>query len=79
MVCESLAPCPAELHGSDAARYGLGLLYRRREECALIHACRRETCAIAGPWPERREAEQDAAWRLFAFIALAHAGPRGQA
>lgn len=76
MVCESHAPCPAEVHGRRAARDALGLLYRRREECALVHGCRREACAVGEEWPARREADEPGAWRLFAFIALAFAGPR---
>jgi hypothetical protein len=76
MASENDPLCPAKLHGSDAAGNGLGLLYQRREECALLHACERETCEIAGEWPARNRSQEDAAWRLFAFIALAHGGPR---
>lgn len=76
MASENNRPCPADLHGSAAASNGLGLLYQRREECALLHSCNRETCAIGRGWPARSRSEDAAAWRLFAFIALAHSGPR---
>jgi hypothetical protein len=68
------------MHDPRAATDALLLLYRRQEECALVHGCRRETCVIQHKWPGKAIARDDAAgWRLLAFIALAFGGPPGSA
>lgn len=69
--------CPAEMHGARPATDALLLLYRRKEECALLHACARDTCPLGQEWPRRWIAAEDTGgWHLFRFIAVAFAGPR---
>jgi hypothetical protein len=78
MELPSQPPCPAESYDGSPAADALLLLYRCREECALLHGCGREHCVIARRWPSPwRAAPSNVGWRLFGFIALAFAGPPG--
>lgn len=71
----SRSSCPAELHDARPATDALLLLYRRRDECAALHGCGDRACAIAREWPAQDAAANPSGWLLFAFIALAFAGP----